>query len=376
MKKIQFSTVILISLTLGLLMVFIVPANAVQISIQFGTLPPPPPPLLRYSAPPEPVYVEFDSNVVLELGSVYFSLDYPVVYGYYRDYGLTPDELMYILYLSHYCHRPPLYIINMYRDRHDWGYVIGHIGLPRSAPRWLRNRNAYLLAPIYATSAYYRVPYAQVYQIHQRGYRSSEIVAAVNVSGRSGRPVGDILVDRNKGKRWEDIAKENKTSFDDIKLPRGQGKSVKFGAPLTAPGLKPPGVIKSTQGLKAPDVGKGPTVKAPEANKEPVLKAPEVNKRPAIKAPEANKRPALKTPEANKGPAIKAPEANKGPALKGPEPNKGPAVKAHEANPVLKGPTEGKGPALKGQDADKGSVKEKGKGQDKDKEKDKEKENN
>jgi hypothetical protein len=250
MKKMQFSTIILISLTLGLLTIFIVPANALQISIQFGPLPPPPPPPLRYTAPPEPVYVEFHSDVVLNLGSVYFGLDYPVVYGYYRDYKLTPDEVMYILYLSHYSHRPPIYIINIYRERRDWGIVISDLRLPPSAPRWIRDRNAYMLAPLYATSAYYGVPYARVYEIHQRGYRPAEIVAAVNISSRSGRPVGDILIERNKGKGWEDIAKENKTSLNDIKAPRGQGKSVRFGAPLTEDATKTRGFEKNNKEFK------------------------------------------------------------------------------------------------------------------------------
>src|SRR4030042_6344923 len=102
MKKMQFGSMILISLTLGLLTVFIIPANALEISIHIGSPPPPPPPPLRHTAPPEPIYVKFHSDVVLHLSSVYFSLDYPVVYAYYRDYGLTPDEVVYVLYLSHY----------------------------------------------------------------------------------------------------------------------------------------------------------------------------------------------------------------------------------------------------------------------------------
>jgi hypothetical protein len=250
MKKIQFSTMMLIGLTLGLLMVFIVPANALRISLHFGPPPPPPPPPLRYTAPPEPVYVEFHSNVVLQLGSTYFGLDYPVVYGYYRDYGLTPDEVMYILYLSHYSHRPPIYIINIYRERRDWGIVIGHLRLPRSAPRWLRARDAYSLAPLYATSAYYGVPYARIYAIHQRGYRPAEIVAAVNVSSRSGRPVGDILGERNKGRGWEDIARENKVSINDIKSPREKGRSVRFGAPLNEDATKTRGFEKNDKEFK------------------------------------------------------------------------------------------------------------------------------
>lgn len=171
MKKMRFGSMILISLTLGLLTVFTVSANALQISIHFGPPPPPPPPPLRYTAPPEPVYVEFHSDVVLHLSSAYFSLDYPVVYAYQRDYGLTPDEVVYVLYLSHYTRRSPVYVINIYRSRHDWSIVTRELRLPPDAPRWMREKNAPSIAVLHATSAYYGVPYTRIQEIHQKGYR-------------------------------------------------------------------------------------------------------------------------------------------------------------------------------------------------------------
>ena len=125
MRKQYFSLLIFLGLILGLLTVFVVPVNALEFSIHFGPPPPPPPPPPpMLNAPPPPVYDEFYSDVTLNLGSAYFGLDYPVVYGYYQDYGLTPDEVVYILYLSHYCHRPPVFVIDVYKREHRRGWSV------------------------------------------------------------------------------------------------------------------------------------------------------------------------------------------------------------------------------------------------------------
>lgn len=254
MNKKLFGLMILIGLTLGLLTVFIVSANALEFSIQIGPPPPPPPPppSLRPGVPPVAVYDEFYSDVILNLGSVYFGLDYPVVYGYYHDYGLTPDEVVYVLYLSHYCHRPPIFVIDVYKRYHrrGWSIMARELRLPPGVPNWMRDRNAPSVAVLHATSAYYGVPYIRIQEIHQKGYKPAEIITSVNISSRSGRPVGDILGERSRGKKWEDIARENRTSFDNIKSPRERGKSVKFGAPLTEQGTPPRGFEKNNKEFK------------------------------------------------------------------------------------------------------------------------------
>lgn len=237
MKSKRINSLILASLTVGLLTVITVPVNALDFSIQIGS-PPPRPPAPRFHAPPEPVYVRYYDDAVLNLGCSYFGLDYPVVYAYSRDYNLSPDEVVYILYLSHYSHRSPTFVINVYQRYHrrGWSVMSRQLGLRGNYPRWLRDRNAPTFAVLYATSAYYDVPYSRVRAIYTRGYQPAEIVVAINISSRSGQPVNGILVERNKGRQWEDITRDNKVSLEDIKAPRSRGNSVKFGAPLEEKG--------------------------------------------------------------------------------------------------------------------------------------------
>ncbi len=244
MRKIRIKFVIILCLGLGLLATLLVPVKALDISIQFGT-PPPRMPRTRFHAAPEPVYVDYYRDAVLNLGSGYFSLDYPVVYGYSRDYDLTPEEVLYILYLSHYSHHSPTYVIRIYREYHRRGWTVmsRHLTLDRNYPRWMRNQDAPSISVLYATSSYYDVPYTQVQRIYTRGYRPAEIVVAINVANRSGKPVSGILSERNRGRKWEDITKEHKMSLGDIKAPARKGRSVKFGAPLVEKESPPP-VIK------------------------------------------------------------------------------------------------------------------------------------
>ncbi len=125
--------------------------------------------------------------------------------------------------------------------------------LPPDVPPWFRYNNAPSLAVLHATSSYYGVPYSQIREINRKGYRPGEIVTSINIASRSGRPVGTILGERSKGKRWEDIARDNRTSFDIIKAPRERGKSVRFNAPLNEPGMKVRGFEKNDKEFK----GKG-----------------------------------------------------------------------------------------------------------------------
>src|SRR5690348_10251194 len=164
MKKTWFHPSLLVTLTLIALAGLAIPAKALDISIQFGPPPPPPPP-----PPPQPVYVDFYVDTELNLCSAYFGVEYPVVYAYYRDYGLTPDEVVYVFYLSHYCHRPPAYVVNIYKRHHGhgWGVMARELGLPPGAPSWMKDRNAPNLAVLHATSAYYGVPYSRVYAIQR-----------------------------------------------------------------------------------------------------------------------------------------------------------------------------------------------------------------
>ncbi len=186
MKKTWLVSPALRSLTLLLFVGMAIPVFALDFTIHFGAPPPPPPPPPPAVVVAEPVYVDFYADTELHLCSVYFGIEYPVVYAYYRDYGLTPDEVVYVFYLSHYCHRPPVYVIDIYKRHrgHGWGVMAKELGLPPGAPSWMKDRNAPNVAVLHATSAYYGIPYNRVYEIHQRGYKPGEIVAAVNVSSK------------------------------------------------------------------------------------------------------------------------------------------------------------------------------------------------
>jgi hypothetical protein len=255
MKSKRISSLILASLTVGLVTILTVMTNALELTIQVGT-PPPRPPAPRFHAPPEPVYVTYYSDAVLNVGSGYFGLEYPVVYAYSRDYNLTPDEVVYILYLSHYSHRSPTFVINIYQDYHQQGWTVmsRELGLRSGYPQWIREKNGPTSAVLYATSSYYNVPYPRVREIYTRGYQPAEIVVAMNISSRSGRPVNRILTERNKGKQWEEITRENKMTLADIKAPRARGKSVKFGAPLVE---STPGTRQKSSVLMDQNNGKG-----------------------------------------------------------------------------------------------------------------------
>ena len=239
MNNKRIKSLILASLAVGLTTILTLQASALDLTIHIGN-PPPRPPAPRYYAPPEPVYVTYYSDAVLNVGSGYFRLESPVVYAYSRDYNLSPEEVVYILYLSHYSHHSPTFVINVYQDYHQSGWTVmsRELGLRSGYPQWMREKNAPTTAVLYATSSYYNVPYTRVRDIYARGYQPAEIVVAMNISSRSGRPVNGILVERNQGKPWEDITRENKMTLADIKAPRAKGKSVKFGAPLveSAPG--------------------------------------------------------------------------------------------------------------------------------------------
>lgn len=234
MKSKRINRLILASLTVGLVTTFVVTASALDFSVQFGTPPPPPPPPMQRVAPPPQVYAEFYSNSVINLGCAYFSLDYATVYAYSRDYNLTPDQVVYILYLSQYSHRSPPFVIHVYKKYHNrgWSVMAKHLGLSSGYPQWLIDADASSVAVLYCTSAYYDVPYVQIQGMYTQGYRPDEIVIAVNVSSQSGQPVSGILGARNNGTSWENIATQNKTTMDAMKAPHAQGQSVKFTAPL------------------------------------------------------------------------------------------------------------------------------------------------
>ena len=257
MKNTRIISLIQTSLVLGFLTVATISANAgLDISVHIGT-PPPRMPAMRFHSAPEPTYVQYYSDAVLNVGSGYFSLDNALVYSYSRDYNLSPDEVVYILYLSQYSHRSPTVVIDIYQKYHNrgWSVMSRQLGLRSGYPQWMRNKNAPTVAVLYASSAYYDIPYTQVYGIYNRGYQPAEIVVAMNIASRSGQPVNGILIERNKGRQWEDITRDNKMTLSDIKAPNARGKSIKFGAPLTE--ATPRNQNRSVQAEKNQGKGKG-----------------------------------------------------------------------------------------------------------------------
>lgn len=263
MRKKWFSSPFRGSLVLVLLLGLLVPASAALFSIQIGA----PPPRFVVPAPPppggpvvavSPVYVDFYAESELHVCGAYFGIDYPVLYSYYHDYGLTPEQVVYVIYVANYCHYPVPYVIGVYKQYYPQGWAVfaAQLGILPGYPIWFRYSQAPTYAVLYVTAGYYGIPYAQLRAMNKNGYPPGEIVAAVNTASKTHTSVNKVLTQRSKGTKWEDIAAQHKTTIEDMKSPPANGKSMKFKGQLE--GKEKPQSVKPS--------AKGATRTAPTSN--------------------------------------------------------------------------------------------------------------
>lgn len=270
MRKMWFSSPFRRSLVLVLSLGLLVPASAALFSIQIG----PPPPRFVVPAPPPPpgapppgpvgvaVYGDFYTNVELHVCGSYFGIDYPVLSAYCQDYGLSPEQVVYIIYVANYCHYPVPYVIEVYKEYYPRGWAVfsAQLGIAPGYPIWFRYSQAPTYAVLYVTSGYYGISFAQLRAIQQRGYPVGEIVAGVNIASKTHTSLNKVLTQRSKGTKWEDIAAQHKTTMDEMKSPPSNGKTVKFKGQLEGK-EKPQGIKKNNKSTGKGSSNSGTAVK-------------------------------------------------------------------------------------------------------------------
>lgn len=177
----------------------------------------------------------------------FFGADVHIVVPLYRDWSI--HDIVLILAICHHSRRDLDYAIGL-RKHHGWGWgkIAHHLGVHPGAFNqhrvWAKKQD-YMVGEhllLCAIGGYWGIPMAHVRALRTRNYPAREMAFAANISCHSGKPLGQVLKDRNGKQSWTSIAQHHGVTESQLDKPvKAKGH---FGS-------------KASKGKPGPAKGKG-----------------------------------------------------------------------------------------------------------------------